>query len=342
MRRSICAFAVLGFGALALPAVADNADVTFQCCAYSPSAVRILPGEKLTITPDVGVTFDQHPLHYTDGVGNTLSGPGPAERTFPDAGVYAWYCGVHGHFDGTTVSGMSGHVSVTTNHPPVAGFTATATSVASGTEVSFDASSSTDPDAGQTITYSWDLDGNGTDDPGVTTTTPSFTYTNTGTAPRTVTVRLRATDDNSDAVGPEATTATKTITVAPAGGTTPPPGGGGGGGTPPPGGGTTPADTTPPVVGLKLAKSLAAGTSLRIAFTTSEPGSAKVTLRFANRVLAAHAAFAAAGKHTLTIKLSKAARRTLRRRRTARLTLVVADAAGNRRTLTRTVKLRAR
>lgn len=325
-------------GALALPAAAQDAAVTFKCCQYSPSAARILPGEKLTITPDPGIMFDEHPLHYADNVGNTLSGPGPAERTFPDAGIYQWYCGIHGHFDGTTVSGMSGKVTVTSNQLPLPSFTATADSVPSGTAVSFDASASSDPDAGQTLTYAWDLDGNGTDDPGMTGATPSFTYTNSGTAPRSFTVRLRVTDNNSDAAGPESATTARTITVAPAAAATTGPGGT----TQAPGGGGTSSDTTAPAVVLKLARSITVRAKLRLAFTSNEPGSATAALRLGRRTLTARTTFAAAGKHTLTIKLSKAVRRALRTRRTARLTLVVADAAGNRRTLARSVKLKAR
>jgi plastocyanin len=341
MRRSICTLASLAFGALAAPAAAGDAVVTFQCCSYSPSAVRILPGEKVTITPNAGNSFDvgpgstHHPLDFDDSsVPDQLAGSAPAERTFANAGVYTYFCRNHG-------PAMSGKVTVTANQPPAPSFTATATSVPSGTQVSFDASGSTDPDSGQTITYAWDLDGNGTDDPGVTGTTPSFVYVNTGTTPRTVAVRLRATDDNADDVGPESATATKTITVAP-GGTTPPPGDGGD--TPPPGagGGGSMSDTTAPTVALKLAKSLTVGTKLRLVFTSNEPGSATASLRFGKQVLKARANFPAAGKHTLTVKLSKAARRALRHRRKTRLTLVVADPAGNKRTLTRTVKLRAR
>jgi plastocyanin len=346
MRRWICTLAFMAFGALAVPAVAADAVVTFQCCSYSPRDVRILPGEKVTITAAAGNDFSaatgssHHPLHFVDGIGDQTSGT-VAERSFAGPGTYLWYCGNHGSTNGTTVSGMSGKVTVTANQPPVPSFTASATSVPSGTQVSFDASGSTDPNSGQTLTYAWDLDGNGTDDPGVTGATPSFTYVNSGTTPRTITVRLRATDDNSDAVGPESSTTTKTITVAPAGASTPPPGGAGS--TPPPsaGSGIT-SDTTAPTVALKLAKTLTVGAKLGLSFTSDEPGSATATLRFGKQVLKGRTNFAAAGKHTVTVKLSKAARRALRQRREVRVKLVVADAAGNMRTLTRTLKLKTR
>jgi hypothetical protein len=80
-----CALALLAFALPATPAVASDATVTFQCCQYTPDNVRVLPGEQLTIEPAAGsgVAFDNHPLHYADNVGNTLTGTTPAARTFP-------------------------------------------------------------------------------------------------------------------------------------------------------------------------------------------------------------------------------------------------------------------
>ena len=60
------------------------------------------------------------------------------------------------------------------------------------------------------------------------------------------------------------------------------------------------------------------------------------------RTVKASKDFTVAGKHTLTLKLSKAVRRLLRHRRTVTLTLAVTDDAGNGTTLKRTLKLRAR
>jgi plastocyanin len=346
MLRS-CSLALLASAMFAADALAADANVTFRCCAYTPNDVRILPNETVTIAPEMGVAFENHPLHYTDNVGNTLTGTTPAERTFPQDGVYRWYCGIHGHYDATTdtVTGMSGHVEVTYNHLPVASFTATATNVASGTEVTFDASGSSDPDPTQFLNYSWDLDGNGVDDPGQTSVNPSAVFTNSGTAPRNVVVRLTVTDTNSDAVGPESTTKTMVITVQP------PPGSGGGGSAgggdsaPPPGGGggggqTT--DTTAPVVQLTIARSLTVGKALRVPFTTDESTSVTAKLKVGKKTANASKDFAAAGKHTLTIKLSKALRRALHKRRSVTLTLAATDDAGNGTTVKRTLKLRAR
>lgn len=341
MKRSMCAFALLAFAVLAAPASATDASVTFRCCQYTPDSVRVLPGEKVTIAPDVGVAFEDHPLHFTDNVGNTLTGTTPAQRTFPQAGVYRWYCGIHGHYDVATdtVSGMSGRVAVTTNHLPVASFTASATDVASGTEVTFDASTSSDQDLGQFLNYSWDLDGDGADDPGQTAVDPSAVFTNAGTTPRKVVVRLTATDTNSDDVGPESATKFMTITVEPVPGASQPPPGGGGPSPPPP---PPPVDSIAPKVALSLAKSLTVRSKLRLSFTTDESSSVLATLKVGRRTAKAGQDFGTAGRHTLTIKLSRSIRRALRHRRKVTLTLAVTDDAGNGSTLKRTFKLRAR
>lgn len=332
MLRS-CVLGLLASAVAAAPALATDANVTFKCCQYTPDNVRVLPGESLTITPDTGVAFDNHPLHYADNVGNTLTGTTPAQRTFPQDGIYQWYCGIHGHFDGTNVSGMSGHIEVTTNHLPVASFTASAADVPSGTEVTFDASGSSDPDPTQFLNYSWDLDGDGTDDPGQTSVNPSAVFTNSGMTPRNVTVRLRVTDTNSDAVGPESTTKSMIITVEPVpAGSTPPP----------PGNGPPPPDTTAPVIKLTVARQLTVTKTLKVPFTTDESTSVDVTLRVGRKTARASRDFGAAGKHTITLKLSKALRRLLHKRRSVTLTLAATDDAGNGTTVKRTLKLRAR
>jgi plastocyanin len=313
MTRSSCAFALLAFALLAAPAQATDASVTFRCCQYTPNSVRILPGEKVTIAPDIGVAFENHPLHYTDDVGNTLTGTTPAERTFPQAGIYQWYCGIHGHYDGVTVSGMSGRVAVTTNHLPVASFTAGSTDVAPGTEVTFDASGSSDADLAQSLNYSWDLDGDGIDDPGQTGPTPSMIYTNTSSAPRQVTVRLTATDTNSDAVGPESGTNTMVITVEPKPAVV--------------------ADTRAPQA--RITKAKVERTRVRVSFSSDEPGSVTAMLRQGHRKATVTRDFAKAGQHTITLRVTK----KLRHRRVA-LTLAISDDAGNGTTLRRTLKLR--
>jgi plastocyanin len=330
MPRSIL-LAMLAFGAFAPSAFAADAEVTFRCCSYAPSAVRILPTETVTFTGANGATFEDHPLRFDDAlIGGQDTGT-TTTRPFPAKGVFTWFCAIHG------ASGMTGKVSVTDNQLPVADFSASATSVATGTTVSFDADLSSDPDfdKGQTLNYTWDLDGDGIDDPGITSPKPDAVFTNTGTTPRTVNVRLTATDTNSDEVGPESTTKTRTITVAPAGGTIPPPPGGG---PPPP----SETDLVAPTMKLKLATTLTVGSKLRVPFTTEERGSARATLKIGKRTARAALTFAAAGKHVLTVKLSKAIRRQLRHRRKATLTLVVTGPRGNTATLKRTLRLKSR
>src|SRR5207249_229769 len=88
---------------------------------------------------------------------------------------------------GLQVTDSAGDTSTTTasltisNAPPVAAFTASNANPAPGAPVTFDASSSSDPD-GTIAHYQWDLDGNGTfeTDTGTTPTT-SHAYSATTT-----------------------------------------------------------------------------------------------------------------------------------------------------------------
>jgi glucose/arabinose dehydrogenase len=89
-----------------------------------------------------------------------------------------------------------------TNNAPTARIVADRTSGTAPLAVSFDGTTSSDPE-NQTLTYAWDLDGDGAYDDS-TAARPSFTYTLAGT----VTVRLRVTDT----AGLQGT-ATETITV---------------------------------------------------------------------------------------------------------------------------------
>jgi uncharacterized repeat protein (TIGR01451 family) len=75
------------------------------------------------------------------------------------------------------------------NQPPTARIVATPTNGSAPLLVSFDGTTSTDPDPGDQLSYSWDLDGNGTFGDS-TAAKPTFNYT----TPGTYTVRLRVTD----------------------------------------------------------------------------------------------------------------------------------------------------
>lgn len=93
----------------------------------------------------------------------------------------------------------------TTNIPPVASFIQSATTVEAGVPVSFDASSSFDPD-GVVVSYTWDF-GDGTV---ATVTEPRISHTYSPQCPASFTVTLRVTDNSGAISSP----ATSTITVA--------------------------------------------------------------------------------------------------------------------------------
>ena len=76
-------------------------------------------------------------------------------------------------FDGGTVRRIS---YASSNQPPVAVATATPTTGAAPLTVAFDGSTSSDPDAGDTLTFAWDLDGDRAFDDS-TAAQPSYTYT---------------------------------------------------------------------------------------------------------------------------------------------------------------------
>ena len=159
-------------------------------------------------------------------------------------------------------------------------------------------------------------------------------FTNTGTTPRNVTVRLTVTDTNGDAVGPESTTKSMVITVQPA-----------------PGGTHAPAarrrpsapDSTAPVVEADARQEADREDDAQgvVHDQRVDLGHGDAEGRQEDRE-GAQGLRPCAGRHTLTIKLSKSLRRLLRHRRTATLTLAATDDAGNGTTLKRTLKLRAR
>jgi glucose/arabinose dehydrogenase len=88
------------------------------------------------------------------------------------------------------------------NRPPVAVATASATTGTIPLTIQFNGSQSSDPD-GDPLTYSWDLNGDGTFGDS-TAVAPTFTYTKPGR----VTVRLRVTDDKG-------ASATATLSIQP-------------------------------------------------------------------------------------------------------------------------------
>lgn len=87
-----------------------------------------------------------------------------------------------------------------TNAPPQAALVATPASGDPPLTVGFDASGSTDPDAGDELSYAWDLDGDGDLDDS-TEPAPTWTYDTVGTR----TVRVEVTDAAGASDGAEAT-----------------------------------------------------------------------------------------------------------------------------------------
>jgi plastocyanin len=116
---------------------------------------------------------------------------------------------------------------------------------------------------------------------------------------------------------------------------------------PGPGPAPAPADTTAPDAALSLParRTLTAilGRGLPITIRTSEAGRATASLRYRGRAVgSARRTFTGPGRRRVTVKLTRSGRRVLRTARRARLQLVVivADAAGNKRTLRRTFTAR--
>jgi plastocyanin len=284
-----------------------TATVSFHWAQYAPATARVTPGGTVTWAPDPGSSFDAqdltngHPLHFDDpSIGDQTSGTDPITRTFANPGVYPFVCLHHGP------AGMRGSIVVTFNHPPIASFVPPATPPQQGVPVTLDASSSMDEDPGQTLTYAWDFDDDGTIDQ--TSTAPTVSHVFPAAGP--VTVRLKVTDSNSDAVGPESAEMTLPLDVAPA----------------PSGGGLHPMKPTltiRPAAGRLVLRQLARH-GLTVRATTSGPGLAEATLKRGRRTLARRSiGFVTAGTRPLTLRIGAAGRAALAHARRATLTLTV-------------------
>jgi plastocyanin len=332
-RRTLAALATVATAVTGLAAAAPivahtggNPTIGFRAATYTPDSVRILPGQTVTWSPDAGTDFDHHPLVFDNHpeIAGATTGTTPFPYTFATAGRYTYFCRIHGPI------GMRGEVLVTVNDPPVASFSAPL-SAEQGSAVTLDASSSMDPN-GQALTYAWDFDGDGTFEE----TSTSATVVHAFPAPGSFTVGLRVTDSNDDAVGPESSTAVQTITIVPR--ASGPGGGDSGGGGP---------AYVAPVVKISPPRRLARRTVLRrgvaVRASASKAGLAAATLRRGRLTVGrGSAGFVAAGTRTLTIRLTAAGRRSLRRGRpkSLRLTVVLTDAAGNDSRATVAVPLR--
>jgi len=317
-------------------AVAD-ATITFRYPAYTPTSVRIAPGQSVTWTGEAGSTFDTltgHPLQFADpAIAPQADRSTSTKRTFATVGRFAFSCRLHAQFN------MTGAVFVTANQPPAAHFNAPS-SAPTGVPVAFDASGSSDPDPGQSLSYAWDFDGDGTTDPS-TGPAASFAYPQPGT----YTVQLRVTDTNAEpGIGPESSSATRSITIGSGSGS-------GGHGESGPGGGATPAggdaDRDPDMIAVSVAGSTRLGVvrtrGLVVRVTNSEAAHATATLTVGSRVIGrATAKLRARGPRTIRISLNRRGRALLahKKRVRAQLRIVLDDADATGTTTTRIVTLR--
>jgi PKD repeat protein len=283
---------------LTVPAHAgDTATFTFACCAYFPDSAVITPGGTVTIAPQAGVKFSDHPLVFVDDASfnKAAADATPVTRTFPTVGRYKFYCSLHGSYDPATgrLDGMAGTIAVTNNAPPVAKFIARP----SGDKISFDASGST---AGSTITaYRWDFDGDGRVDK--TTKTPKITQKVDQTGNATLTV----VDNNAASqpqVGDLSSSTTQKVTVLAANVST---------------------------SSVKLA-ALRRGRA-KIVFTVNETGTATATVKAgATTVATGRARIAKRGTASVTLKLTAAGKRRVAkaRRLSMTATMTIRDGRG--------------
>jgi YD repeat-containing protein len=138
--------------------------------------------------------FANSTLYFMSRAGSALFGSGSLD----EVAVYNRALSaatVDDHFSGT--AGVVGE-------PPAASFTVTPATAASGQQVTFDGTASTDPD-GTIAKYEWDLDGNGSYE---TDTGTNPVATTTYPTARAVEARLRVTDN----AGNQSTT-TRSVTV---------------------------------------------------------------------------------------------------------------------------------
>jgi PKD repeat protein len=121
-------------------------------------------------------------------------------RSFPTSGERAVGLRVTDNLGATATTTINVNV---TNRAPTASFTASPTSVPTGTNITLNAAASSDQD-GTIAKYEWDLDGNGSYETNSATASLTTSYATAGTR----TIGLRVTDNS----GATATT-TKTVTV---------------------------------------------------------------------------------------------------------------------------------
>ncbi|MDX6731426.1 MAG: hypothetical protein QOC54_1374 [Baekduia sp.] len=359
--RTIATVVTVAAAIVAVPGAARAADhpvsfpTGFAAGPYSPDAVEAGAGDTVTF----GGAFASHPLVWTTGDFPTQSSGTTGQFAFARPGLYRFHCQIH--------PTMTGSVHVAGNAFATPDFGWAPAAPQAGQAVTFSATGFADPD-GTIARYEWDLDGDGSfESVGAQT---SHTYP----AATSVTVALRYVDDGHETS--PATAHVVTIAPGPAGGG----GGGGGGGTglpPAPGGagggagagtGTTPIAPGRPTGGSPTAPGAPVGAvpsgtgtglpGLRVAarsvafrrgratvvLSVTEPAAARLTLRRGTTVLARGAGSVRPGAARVSLKLTAAGARQLRRSHTLRATLtaVVRDRGGATATVRRTLTVRLR
>ncbi len=159
-----------------------------------------------TSSTDSDGTISSYQWSFGDGSA-PVSGP-VVYHQFASAGSYSVSLTVTDNDGATGTTSQSVSIG-TAQQPPVAVFTFSPASPLVGQSVSFDASSSYDPD-GVIVSYRWDLDGNGTDD--AFTPTVNATYNSSGVAM----VRLTVTDNDG-----LSSTSTQPVVISTSGGGAP-------------------------------------------------------------------------------------------------------------------------
>jgi YD repeat-containing protein len=293
--------------------------------AFSTDTVSPSTGDAVTFTstssdPDGPIASQAWDLNgdgkFDDGSGTSAS------RTFAKAGAYTI------RLQATDVDGMSSvasQVVTVGGRPPVASFTVSPQTVATGEPASFDAAGSTDPD-GTVQRYQWDLDGNGSyeTDTGANPQTSRF-YADAGN----VVVGLLVTDDDGKTAE---TQRTLTITQAPPfadGPTVPPPDSGLPNG--PPTGQPDPTPTPRPqakpprgslrVLSKSLREALKHGLPLR--FSSSQAATGRFVVTDHSAKVGSITRLVGVGRSTVRVKLKRRPRGPV----TVKLTLIGAGGA---------------
>ncbi len=76
--------------------------ITFVCCEYSPATVTVSMGD----TVEWQGAFADHPLNSDDGLWAEQTTDTSFSHTFPEAGFYRFFCGIHGGPGGVDMSGV--------------------------------------------------------------------------------------------------------------------------------------------------------------------------------------------------------------------------------------------